>query len=98
VARHALRAGREAGRLSLRDTRSRWGSCSCRGDIMLSWRLVMAPPAILDYVAAHEAAHLVRMDHSRDFWRLVARLDPGHEAARGWLRREGASLHRWRFD
>jgi predicted metal-dependent hydrolase len=95
---HAARAGRRYARLVLRDTRSRWGSCSAAGVLMFNWRLVMAPPAVLDYVAAHEVAHLVRMDHSPAFWREVERLCPGHAAARAWLRREGASLHGWRFE
>jgi predicted metal-dependent hydrolase len=95
---HAARAGRRYARLVLRDTRSRWGSCSAAGVLMFNWRLAMAPPAVLDYVAAHEVAHLVRMDHSPAFWREVERLCPGHAAARAWLRREGTALHGWRFD
>ncbi len=97
VRRHADAIGLSLGRLSLRDTRSRWGSCSSRGDLMLSWRLIMAPPEILDYVAAHEVAHLRHMDHSPAFWGVVAQLCPGHQASRRWLRRQGAGLHRWRF-
>ncbi len=95
--RHARVLGRRPGRIALRDTRSRWGSCSHRGDLMFSWRLAMAPPEVLDYVAAHEVAHLERMDHSPAFWALVARLCPGHEEPRAWLRREGAGLHRFDF-
>jgi predicted metal-dependent hydrolase len=64
---------------------------------MFSWRLILAPDPVLDYVAAHEAAHLVELNHSRRFWALVAELDPGHAAARDWLRRHGAGLHAWRF-
>jgi predicted metal-dependent hydrolase len=94
---HAARAGRRYARLVLRDTRSRWGSCSAAGVLMFNWRLAMAPPPVLDYVAAHEVAHLVRMDHSPAFWREVERLCPGHAQARAWLRREGAALHGWRF-
>jgi predicted metal-dependent hydrolase len=95
--RHAGRLGRGFGRLTLRDTRSRWGSCSSAGDLMYSWRLVMAPPEVLDYVAAHEVAHLAHMHHGPDFWAEVGRLYGDHRAARGWLRREGAALHRFRF-
>lgn len=98
VERHAATLGVRFGRLSLRDTRSRWGSCSGRGDLMLSWRLILAPPGVLDYVAAHEVAHLVRMDHSPAFWAVVGRLRPDHAVARRWLRRHGAELHQWRFD
>jgi predicted metal-dependent hydrolase len=95
--RHSAQIGREIGRVTLRDTRSRWGSCSHEGNLMYSWRLVMAPPAVLDYVAAHEVAHLVHMDHSADFWRQCAELFPDHKAQRRWLREEGGALHRYRF-
>lgn len=95
--RHAAALGRSFGRITLRDTRSRWGSCTARGDLMYSWRLVLAPPEVLDYVAAHEVAHLERMDHSPAFWRVVADLCPGYSSNRDWLRRHGSSLHRWSF-
>lgn len=95
--RHAERLGRGFGRLTLRDTRSRWGSCSSAGDLMYSWRLVMAPPEVLDYVAAHEVAHLAHMHHGPAFWAEVGRLYGDHRAARAWLRREGGALHRFRF-
>ena len=95
--RHADRLGRPYSRLTLRDPRSRWGSCSARGGLMFSWRLVMAPQDVLDYVAAHEVAHLAEMNHSPAFWAIVARLKPGHDAARRWLRENGAGLHRYRF-
>ncbi len=90
--RHAAAAGRTYSALVLRDTRSRWGSCSAEGRLMFSWRLAMAPPEVLDYVAAHEVAHLVRMDHSAAFWRVVATLCPPFAAHRAWLRREGPAL------
>lgn len=95
--RHAAALGRAFGRLTLRDTRSRWGSCSAAGDLMYSWRLVMAPREVLDYVAAHEVAHLAHMHHGPAFWAEVRRLYGDHRAARGWLRREGGALHRFRF-
>ena len=95
--RHAAALGRGFGRLTLRDTRSRWGSCSSAGDLMFSWRLVMAPREVLDYVAAHEVAHLAHMHHGPAFWAEVRRLYGDHRAARGWLRREGGALHRFRF-
>ncbi len=97
VTAHARRLGRPWGRISLRDTRSRWGSCTAAGDLMFSWRLIMAPPEVLDYVAAHEVAHLVEMNHSPRFWALVARLSPDHAAPRAWLRREGVGLHAFDF-
>jgi predicted metal-dependent hydrolase len=95
--RHAAALGRPYARLTLRDTRSRWGSCSAAGGLMYSWRLVMAPPEVLDYVAAHEVAHLAEMNHSPAFWATVARLCPGYAAPRRWLRENGAALHRYRF-
>jgi predicted metal-dependent hydrolase len=91
--RHAAALGRRPGRITLRDPRSRWGSCTANGDLMFSWRLAMAPAAVLDYVVAHEVAHLVEMNHSQQFWAVVKRLYPDHAAARDWLRRHGASLH-----
>jgi predicted metal-dependent hydrolase len=98
AAHHADRLGRGHGKLSLRDTRSRWGSCTTRGDLMFSWRLVMAPPAVLDYVAAHEVAHLAEMNHSPAFWAVCGRLCPGYETPRRWLRENGGQLLAWRFD
>ncbi|MCC5975692.1 MAG: M48 family metallopeptidase [Rubellimicrobium sp.] len=95
--RYAGLLGRRYGRITLRDTRSRWGSCSVQGDLMYSWRLIMAPPEVLDYVAAHEVAHLAEMNHSPAFWAVVERLYPGHADCRTWLRRHGDSLHRLRF-
>ncbi|MBB96804.1 MAG: zinc metalloprotease [Rhodobacteraceae bacterium] len=96
--RHAQALGRPYTRITLRDTRSRWGSCSSAGALMYSWRLVLAPPEILDYVAAHEVAHLAEMNHSPAFWALVERLYGPYAAARDWLRTEGSALHRYRFD
>lgn len=95
--RHARSLGRPYARLTLRDTRSRWGSCTQDGCLMFSWRLILAPPPILDYVAAHEVAHLAQMNHSPAFWAEVARLDPDYAAHRAWLRRQGQALHGFRF-
>lgn len=97
VARHAASVGRHSGRITLRDTRSRWGSCSAKGDLMFSWRLVMAPPEVLDYVVAHEVAHLVHMNHAADFWSLTARLCPHWRQQRRWLRGSGDTLMRIDF-
>ena len=96
--RHAAALGRSYARITLRDTRSRWGSCSSAGALMYSWRLVMAPPEVLDYVAAHEVAHLVEMNHSPAFWSVVEKLYGPYETQRKWLRSNGTSLHRYRFD
>lgn len=98
VTRHAARLGQGHGRIALRDPRSRWGSCSAEGHLMFSWRLILAPPEVSDYVAVHEVAHLAHMDHSPAFWAVVAELFPGHVAARKWLRGHGATLHGWTFD
>jgi predicted metal-dependent hydrolase len=95
--RYAGMLGRQYRRLTLRDTRSRWGSCTAQGDLMYCWRLIMAPPEVLDYVAAHEVAHLAEMNHSPAFWAVVERLFPDHAACRRWLRTEGETLHRLRF-
>lgn len=94
---YAAKIGRKYTRLSLRDTRSRWGSCSSQGVLMYSWRLIMAPPQVLQYVAAHEVAHLVEMNHSAQFWAQVARVFPEYESCRHWLRENGDQLHRVQF-
>ena len=91
----AARLGAAYGRIALRDTTSRWGSCSAGRNLNFSWRLVMAPPPVLDYVVAHEVAHLAEPNHGKRFWAHVARLCDDPEGARAWLRRNGASLHRY---
>ena len=96
--RHAAALGVAWGPLALRDPKGRWGSCSAAGRLMFSWRLAMAPPPVLDYVAAHEVAHRVRMDHSPAFWAVVEGLRPDWRRARDWLHAEGPGLHRYRFD
>ncbi|MFZ7092289.1 M48 family metallopeptidase [Primorskyibacter sp. 2E233] len=95
--RYSGALGRPYTRLTLRDTRSRWGSCTADGGLMYSWRLILAPPEVLEYVAAHEVAHLAEMNHSAAFWRLVEDLYGDWKQPRGWLRTEGAALHRYRF-
>ncbi|MFV1601897.1 MULTISPECIES: M48 family metallopeptidase [unclassified Phaeobacter] len=94
---YAAALGRSYCRISLRDTRSRWGSCSSDGALMYSWRLILAPPEVLRYVAAHEVAHLAEMNHSPAFWAIVRELYGPYDGARGWLRSEGNNLHRYRF-
>ena len=96
--RYAAMLGRSYLRMTLRDTRSRWGSCSSAGALMYSWRLIMAPRDVLEYVAAHEVAHLEEMNHSPAFWSLVERLYGPWEAPRRWLQDKGNGLHRYRFD
>ncbi len=95
--RYAAALGYPYARLTLRDTRSRWGSCSTTGGLNYSWRLILAPPEVLDYVAAHEVAHLKEMNHSDRYWAVVADLCPGYAAPRLWLRDNGQDLHRFRF-
>ncbi|UWQ50334.1 M48 family metallopeptidase [Leisingera caerulea] len=94
---YAARLGRGYSRLTLRDTRSRWGSCTADGGLMYSWRLILAPPAVLRYVAAHEVAHLAEMNHSQAFWDTVERIHGRWQDPRAWLRENGARLHRYRF-
>jgi predicted metal-dependent hydrolase len=90
--------GAEIRRVSVRDQSSRWGSCSSTGVLSYSWRLILAPPFVLDYLAAHEVAHLIEMNHSRRFWRLVERICPHTGCAKGWLDTHGADLHRYGLD
>jgi len=80
-------------RLSVRDTTTRWGSCSSTGTLSYSWRLIMAPPKVLDYVCAHEVAHIEQMNHGPEFWNLVYRHCPHTDFARKWLKRRGHALH-----
>jgi predicted metal-dependent hydrolase len=91
----AERIGVRPKRISLRDTISRWGSCSASGSLSFSWRLVMAPEFVLDYVSAHEVAHLRVHDHSERFWDLVDTLCTEKDRARLWLKRYGGGLHRY---
>jgi len=88
----AARIGRQVARIGVREMRSRWGSCSSAGNLSFCWRLVFAPHSVLDYVVAHEVAHLVEMNHGPQFWRLVSALCPGSAAARTWLKEHRAEL------
>ncbi len=91
----AEKLGVKIRRISVRDQASRWGSCSTTGVLSYSWRLILAPPYVLDYLAAHEVAHLVEMNHSVRFWRLVNRLCPHVARAKTWLDVHGTDLHRY---
>jgi predicted metal-dependent hydrolase len=95
VARYTVALGQGPTRITLRDTRSRWGSCTARGELNFSWRLILAPPLVLDYLVAHEMGHLKEMNHSARFWALVGGLCPHMDEAERWLKRNGASLHRY---
>jgi len=91
---HARAIGKPVRRIFIGNPRSRWGSCSATARLMFSWRLILAPPEVLDYVVAHEVAHLVHRNHSADFWKLVERLEPGFAPARAWLKGDGGrGLH-----
>jgi len=87
--------GRRRGPITIRDTRSRWGSCAPDGALSFSWRLILAPPDILDYVAAHECAHLVHLNHSPAYWRVLNGLGVDACAARDWFAAHGQGLHSW---
>jgi len=93
TARHAASLGVTVKTIRLGDPTSRWGSCSSSGTIAYSWRMILAPPSVLDYLAAHEVAHLREMNHSARFWRHVASICPGMAEAKAWLVRHGATLH-----
>ncbi|WP_254436848.1 M48 family metallopeptidase [Ruegeria arenilitoris] len=95
---YAAMLGRSYSSLTMRDTRSRWGSCSSHGGLMFSWRLILAPSEVLHYVAAHEVAHLAEMNHSPAFWAQVERIFGPYSEPRRWLRENGTDLHRYRFD
>ncbi len=92
---HAANLGCRPKRISVRDQSTRWGSCSMTGTICYSWRLIFAPEFVLDYVAAHEVAHLREMNHGPRFWRLVRETMPEMQKARAWLKLNGAELHRF---
>jgi len=92
---YADRLDVEIKRISVRDQASRWGSCSTTGVLSFSWRLILAPPFVLHYLAAHEVAHLVEMNHSPRFWRLLKRLCPSMARAKLWLDVHGTDLHRY---
>ncbi len=95
-ARHyAALVEQPVGRITVRDTKGRWGSCSGKGNLSFCWRLIMAPEPVLDYVVCHEAAHLIEHNHSRAFWALVRRLNPDFKAHESWLKRHGSGLHRY---
>lgn len=93
VSEIAKRAGHTYSTVQLKDTTSRWGSCSTRGNLQFSWRLIQAPKEVIDYVIMHELAHLKHMDHSTRFWQYVERLDPHYTVHKRWLRLHGAALH-----
>ena len=95
VSWYAEQLGVRPRRITIRDTSSRWGSCSSARSLSFSWRLILAPPAVLDYVVAHEVAHLRELNHKPRFWRLVESLGPQVDESQAWLSEHGALLHRY---
>lgn len=95
VLHHARTLGVTPKRLTVRDQATRWGSCSTTGVLSFSWRLILAPSRILDYVAAHEVAHLKEMNHGPKFWALVTRTMPTMKEAKRWLQLYGLDLHQY---
>lgn len=93
--RYAQTIGVTIRKIGLRDSSTRWGSCSETGSLSFSWRLILAPPYVLDYLAAHEIAHRVELNHSDRFWKLLDRLTPDRRRAETWLRFHGNALHRY---
>jgi hypothetical protein len=89
--------GKEYSRINIRDTKSRWGSCSAEGNISYSWRLILAPNSVLDYLVVHEVSHLVEMNHSINFWNEVETLMPNYKEFRSWLKLNGERLHSYQF-
>lgn len=87
--------GKPVGVITIKDTKSRWASCSSHGNLAYSWRLAMAPEAVVEYICAHEVSHLVEMNHSPAFWGLVAQLCPSFNEHRSWLKIHGKNLFRY---
>ncbi|WP_159586806.1 M48 family metallopeptidase [Chelativorans xinjiangense] len=97
VARHTETVARRAKAIRYRDTTSRWGSCTSDGTLSFSWRIMMAPPAVIDYLVAHEVAHLKEMNHGPRFWKLCNELCPDTERCKAWLKRNGTALQAIQF-
>lgn len=98
VARHTASVGRRAKAVRFKDTSSRWGSCTADGTLSFSWRIMMAPPTVIDYLVAHEVAHLREMNHGPKFWALCRKLCPRTDEARAWLKRNGSALQAIAFE
>lgn len=98
VARHTATVGRKAKAIRFRDTTSRWGSCTTDGNLSFSWRIMMAPPPVIDYLVAHEVAHLKEMNHGPKFWKLCKELCPDTERCKAWLKRNGGALQAIAFE
>ena len=97
VAKHTAQVGRAAKSVRFKDTTSRWGSCTSDGGLSFSWRIMMAPPTVIDYLVAHEVAHLKEMNHGPRFWKLCRELCPRTDEAKAWLKRNGGALQAIEF-
>ncbi len=97
VVKHAGACRKRAKSIRYKDTTSRWGSCSADGNLSFSWRIMMAPPLVIDYLVAHEVGHLVELNHGPKFWKLCEKLCPRTEEAKDWLRRNGGKLQAIEF-
>ena len=98
VAGHTATIGKSAKTIRFRDTSSRWGSCTSNGTLSFSWRIMMAPPPVINYLVAHEVAHLKEMNHGPKFWRLCEKLCPDTDRCKDWLKRNGGALQAIGFD
>lgn len=98
VATHCETIGKRAKTIRFRDTSSRWGSCTSDGALSFSWRIMMAPPQVINYLVAHEVAHLKEMNHGPGFWRLCEKLCPDTDRCKAWLKRNGNALQAIRFE
>ena len=98
VEKHTAAIGKRAKAIRFRDTSSRWGSCTSDGKLSFSWRIMMAPPPVINYLVAHEVAHLKEMNHGPKFWKLCEELCPDTERCKAWLKRNGGALQAIQFE
>jgi predicted metal-dependent hydrolase len=98
VAKHTAAVGRKAKAVRFKDTTSRWGSCTSDGSLSFSWRIMMAPAPVIDYLVAHEVAHLKEMNHGPKFWKLCTELCPDTKRCKDWLKRNGGALQAIGFE
>ena len=98
VIKHTGAIGRRAKNIRFKDTSSRWGSCTADGSLSFSWRIMMAPAPVINYLVAHEVAHLKEMNHGPKFWKLCEELCPDTERCKAWLKKNGAALQAIQFD
>jgi len=89
--------GKNFSRINIKDPKTRWGSCNSKGNLMYSWRLILAPKSVLEYLVVHEVSHLVEMNHSTKFWQHVEKLMPNFRESQLWLKKNGQKLHSYQF-